>query len=208
MKKIQPTSTRSGLPAFSRRGLLRGAAALAAASEVARPVKAQTGGQVLVYVGAYTNLGRGIHMLDMDPNDGKLTRRKELTGILNPSSLAISPNKKYMYAVNEISNFSGTTFGSVTSIEIDPNGDLRIMNAVSSQGGGPAHVSVDPTGKWVFAANYGGGSAVVLPVREDGSLGAATDMVQLPNTPLGRNPAQDAPPGSFANSGHDRAHAH
>ena len=87
------------------------------------------------------------------------------------------------------------------------SGDLRIINAVSSQGAGPAHLSVDPSGRYVFAANYGGGSSVVLPIRPDGSLGEATD-VQAISGPLGPQPARDAPPGSFAISGHDAPHAH
>ena len=111
--------------------------------------------------------------------------------------------------MNEISNYNGTTNGSVTSLSIDSaTGDLKMLNVVSSQGGGPAYVSVDPSGKWVLAANYGGGSSVVIPIMPDGSLGAATDVAKI-SGPLGMsNPAVDAPPGSYANSGHDAPHAH
>jgi len=147
-------------------------------------------------------------MFYVNPNDGTLAPWKILTGLLSPSSLAFHPSNRYLYAVNEVSNFSGTTSGSVTAIAVEEGtGDLRIMNVVSSRGGGPAHLSVDPSGRWVFAANYGGGSVSVLPIRADGSLGDATDVVAL-SGPLGRQPAVDAPPGSFAISGHDRPHAH
>jgi 6-phosphogluconolactonase (cycloisomerase 2 family) len=91
---------------------------------------------------------------------------------------------------------------------VDPsNGDLKILNAISSGGRGPAHVSVDPTGKYVFTANYGAGSVGVLSIKDDGSLDRVTDTKQITG-PLGKNPAQDAPPGSFAISGHDTSHAH
>jgi 6-phosphogluconolactonase (cycloisomerase 2 family) len=79
---------------------------------------------------------------------------------------------------------------------------------MSSQGGGPAHISVDPSGKWVFAPNYGAGSVAVLPINSDGSVGASTDLQILPTSPLGPHKAQDAPPYSFADSGHDAPHAH
>ncbi|MEJ7608400.1 MAG: lactonase family protein, partial [Bryobacteraceae bacterium] len=113
------------------------------------------------------------------------------------------------YAVNEISNFTGpNTSGSVTAMSVDAGtGDLRIMNVVSSGGTGPAHLSVDPAGKWVFVANYGGGSVAVLPIMADGSVGAPAE-VRVITGPLGPQPAVDAPLGSFAISGHDAPHAH
>ncbi|MFN0107118.1 MAG: lactonase family protein [Bryobacteraceae bacterium] len=193
---------------FSRREMLRGLPALAAAAATTvGTAQAQTG-QIIAYVGAYTNRARGIHSYFVNPSDGTLTAGNVLTGLPNPSSLAVHPNKKYIYAINEIGNFAGSTNGSVTSISVDAGtGDLKIMNVVSSQGAGPAHVSVDPSGKWVFAANYGGGSAAVLPILPDGSLGAAADVARI-SGPLGRQPADDAPPGSFAISGHDAPHAH
>jgi 6-phosphogluconolactonase (cycloisomerase 2 family) len=163
----------------------------------------------MAYVGAYTDRGKGIHSFTVDQNDGTLTPGKILTGIVSPSSIYIHPNKKFMYAGNEISNFTGAnTSGSVTAISIDPaTGDLKILNAISSGGRGPAHVSVDPTGKFVFAANYGSGHVGVLSIKEDGSLDKVVDSKQI-SGPLGKNPAVDAPPGSFAISGHDAPHVH
>ena len=192
--------------AVSRRGFIKGSSAVAAALG-ATTANAQTG-QIIAYVGAYTDKGKGIHMFYLNPSDGTLTPWKILSGLPNPSSLAFHPTNKYMYAVNEIANYSGSTNGSVTAISVDSaSGDLKIMNVVNSGGGGPAHLSVDPSGKWVFAANYGGGSVAVLPILADGSLGAAADVVKLTG-PLGPQPAWEAPPGSFANSGHDATHAH
>lgn len=193
------------LGAFSRRGFLKGASAVAAAA-AAVPARAATG-RVIAYVGAYTDRGKGIHMFDVG-DDGSLNATGILTGLPSPSSIAIAPNKKFMYAVNEISNYNGTTNGSVTAISIAADGSLKIVNVANSMGGGPAHVSVDPSGKWVFAANYGGGSVSVLPIAADGSVGDATDTQLLPRGTYGQQPAVEAPPGSFANSGHDAPHAH
>lgn len=192
--------------AFTRRGLFQGGSALAAAAMAADSARAATG-QVIAYVGAYTDRGKGIHIFDVG-TDGTLTPIRILGGILSPSSLYFSPNKKFLYAVNEIGNFNGTTSGSVTAMSVAADGDLQIMNVVSSMGGGPAHLSVDPSGKWVLVANYGGGSVSVIPINADGSLGQAADTVLLPRGPYGQQPAVDAPPGSFAISGHDAPHAH
>lgn len=198
---------RMALAAFSRRGFLKGSTAIAAL-ESAKPALAQNASAIIAYVGAYTDRGKGIHMFYLNPTNGTLTPWKNLTGILSPSSLAFHPNKRYLYAVNEISNYSGTNTGSVTAISVESGtGDLRIMNVVSSMGAGPAHLSVDPAGKWVFVANYGGGSSAVFPIMSDGSLGSATDVQRITG-PIGTQPAVDAPPGSFAISGHDAPHAH
>jgi 6-phosphogluconolactonase len=189
--------------AFSRRGFIKGASALASAII---PATAATG-RVIAYVGTNTGRGKGIHMFDVG-TDGSLTPIDILTGILSPTSLAFSSDKKFLYTVNSISNFNGTTSGSVTSISVAADGSLKILNAVNSGGGNPTYISVDPSGKWALVANYGGGSVAVFPIRTDGSLGDATDIVALPRGPYGIQPAQDAPPGSFANSGHDAPHAH
>jgi 6-phosphogluconolactonase len=221
MEPTQPSGARPqrespGAP--SRRGLLQGATvltAIAAASPMAAHAQqaqqgkeASTGGEIVAYVGAYTDRGKGIHLFHVDRGDGTLVPWKILDGIPSPSSLAFDPNKRFLYAVNEISNFAGTGFGSVTAMAVDRStGDLRIVNVVSSRGAGPAHLSVDPGGRYVFAANYGDGTFAVLPIKADGSLGEATDL-QTISGPLGPQPAQDAPPGSFAISGHDAPHAH
>lgn len=48
----------------------------------------------------------------------------------------------------------------------------------SSGGPHPCHVAVDNTGKWCFVGNYTGGSLAVLPIKEDGSLGEPTQVIQ------------------------------
>jgi 6-phosphogluconolactonase len=192
---------------FSRRGFLKGATAVAAAASTSRLAAAT--GQIVAYVGAYTDKDKNaLYIYDVNPGDGTLTRRTVFQDYPSPSSLAIAPSQKFLYAVNEISNFNGTGTGSVMAFAIQPDGGLKFLNVVSSQGAGPAHLSVDPSGKWVFAANYGAGTVAVVPIKADGSLGDATDVKSIPTTPLGPHQAQDGPPFSFADSGHDAPHAH
>jgi 6-phosphogluconolactonase len=159
-------------------------------------------------VGTYTPNGQGIHLFSVDSSTGDLTQIKVAAAIPSPSWLAFHPNKRFLYAVNEISNYLGTTSGSVTAFAVDSStGDLTLLNVVSSQGAGPAHLSVDPLGQFVFVANYGGGSIAVLPIQSDGSLGVATD-VHVDAGSVGPTRAFNAPPGSFAISGHDAPRAH
>ncbi|MCC6590393.1 MAG: lactonase family protein [Bryobacterales bacterium] len=198
------------IPRVTRRGFLEGASAIVSAAAAVTPARAASG-DVIAYVGAATSAPRntgGIYSYYVDQSDGSLTPKSALTNILNPNYLVIHPNRNYMYAVNSIANFAGTSNGSVTALSIDQGtGDLKVMNVVNAQGGGTTHVSVDPTGKWVFVANYGGRNAAVLPVRADGSLGEATDVVEITG-PLGPRNAHDGPLGSYADSGHDTTHPH
>ena len=84
---------------------------------------------------------------------------------------------------------------------------IRRLGAVSSAGTTPVHVSVHPSGKFVFVANYGGGNVAVFPVGPDGALGAATD-VRPSVGPRHHARAVDDPPGQFAVSEHDSPHLH
>jgi 6-phosphogluconolactonase (cycloisomerase 2 family) len=68
-------------------------------------------------------------------------------------------------------------------------------------------VSIHPSGRFLLVANYFGGSVAVLPILPDGRLGDATDIKNDVGT-IGPTRATNAPPGSFAFSGHDRTHAH
>lgn len=190
----------------TRRNMLRlaGAAAMTAAV----PAAAATGKRVFAYVGTYTDRGKGIHLLSVDGGSGALTPMRHFAGIANPSSLVIAPNGRFLYAVNEVAEFEGQKTGAVSAFAIDrATGDLRAVNAVSSGGAEPAHIGIDPQGRYVFAANYGGGSVAVLPIKPDGSLAAASDVQKITG-PLGPRKAPGAPPGSFADSGHDAPHAH
>lgn len=89
----------------------------------------------------------------------------------NPSFLAASPDATHLYAVDEAAS-------RVMAFAIDPaTGDLtEIGTRRSSEGDGPAYVSIDRSGKWALVANYGGGTVAVLPILEDGSLGDAVDV--------------------------------
>jgi 6-phosphogluconolactonase len=115
----------------------------------------------------------------MDPGSGQLTPAGLAAETVNPSFLAISPNHRFLYAVNEIDDFGGTSSGAVSAFAIEPTtGKLTLLNQESSRGSGPCHLIVDKQGKNVLVANYGGGSVAVLPIRPDGRLGPATAFIQ------------------------------
>lgn len=152
--------------------------------------------------------GQGIYLYQMNLADGSLTKRQLFEDGSNPSWLALHPSKKFLYAGDEINDFEGKGTGAVTAFSVDVHsGRLSKLNTISSQGAGPAHLSVHPSGRYVFVANYAGGSFAVLSVNPDGTLGAATDT-KVEKGQVGPAHATSAPPGSFAISGHERPHGH
>lgn len=200
----------------TRRKLLKQTIALAALSPAFRPLQAAIGSsqRILAYVGTYStaldgggNNGKGINLFEMNPGTGELRLIKLATEARNASWLSLDPSGHYLYAANEIADFAGKS-GAVTAYEVDrANGNLRQLNVMSSEGAGPAHLSVDATGKYVFVANYAGGTVAVLPIQPTGALGAATYVHQDTGS-VGPTIPSTAPPGSFAFSGHDKPHAH
>ena len=134
----------------------------------------------LVYIGTYAKADEpGIHVYRLDMSSGALSSVSSIDGIDAPSFVAIAPDHRHLYAIGETSEVNGTPGGAVAAFSIDPQtGALAHINTQSSIGGGPCHIDIDPTGRYAFVANYGGGSVAVLPINADGSLGEATDFVQ------------------------------
>ncbi len=205
----------------SRREFLERAAGLAATAAVRVPapgkIASGAGGSILAYVGTYSSpegpegsvgRGQGIYLFEMNPGTGQLIEREVFPAPSNPSWLALSPSRTHLYAASETSTFEGANSGSVSAFSINRRtGRLTPLNTVSSEGAGPAHLSVHPSGRWVLVANYAGGTVAVLPIEPNGELGRATD-VRHDAGAVGAAHARSAPPGSFAISGHDRPHAH
>ena len=152
--------------------------------------------------------GRGIHLFRVDRTSGALAPAGVHETGTSPSHLAVNAAGTRLYSANETDRRGDQKEGTVTSFAIDPkDGSLRELNTVRSGGAGPTYVSLHPAGKFLFAANYFGGSVAVLPVLGDGTLGDATD-VKVDAGKVGPTRATSAPQGSFAFSGHDRTHAH
>ena len=150
---------------------------LAQPAKAVKPVK----GEYIAYAGTYTrpNKSKGIYAWRFHPANGKVTAIGLVGETASPSFLAVHPNRKFLYAVNEVSNFEGKRTGSVSAFAMNTStGQLKLLNTVSSRGDGPCHLALDPSGKWLFAANYNGGSVAEYPVHDDGTLGEASAFVQ------------------------------
>jgi 6-phosphogluconolactonase len=198
---------------ITRRDLLRAAPLLLPAPwprsmQAAAPPAAPPQIYHYAFVGTYTPNGGGIYLFRLDPATAALTQLQVIDDIRNPTWLAVNSAQTRLYAVSEIDNYQGMRSGAIVSYAIDNQSlQLKRIGAVSSGGAAPAHISVHPSGKFVFAANYGGGNAAVFPVGADGALGEATDVRPSVGPRHHAHEAND-PPGQFAQSDHDSPHLH
>jgi len=184
---------------------------------------AEAKGPLMAYVGTFSSPlqdmpptqvdlppgnGRGIHLFEVDRATGAMTPRGVYELGTSPSCLALNAAGTLLYSANETDRVGEDNEGTVSAFSISrADGRLKLLNTVRSGGAGPTYVSVHPSGRFLLVANYFGGSVAVLPILPDGGLGAATDVKTDVGT-LGPTKATNAPPGSFAFSGHDRTHAH
>lgn len=129
-------------------------------------------------IGTYDSpKSEGIYVYEFEKLNGSV---KEVSHVKtsNPSFMAISTNKKYVYAVNENAGKNGRG-GSVTSFVFNKNvGKLTKINTQSSEGNDPCYIANDNSGKWIITGNYSSGNFAVLPVDKNGVLQKATQTVQ------------------------------
>src|SRR6516165_456748 len=141
---------------------------------------------IYVYVGSYTkdppgggsNNPIGLSVFRFDPQTGVLTPVQQVPSA-NPSFVALDPSKRFLYVVNEIDDYEGKKSGSIEAYAIDASGGtLKLLNRQSLNSPIPAHLAVDPTGRYVVVANYIGGDFVVLPIQSDGRLGPMSGVLK------------------------------
>ncbi|HLG76976.1 MAG TPA: lactonase family protein, partial [Ktedonobacteraceae bacterium] len=108
-----------------------------------------------------------------------LTAHSSFAGITNPSFLFPHPNGEWLYAVSETGQHDDGKPGEVWALRLYPDQDkIEPLNHQPSGGDFPCHLAIDATGRWLLVSNYGSGTVGVLPILEDGALGALSDLVQ------------------------------
>lgn len=134
----------------------------------------------------------------VDPDTGALTVLSAVDGVPDPSFLAVSPERDFLYAVSE------TAEGAVAAYRV--HGDKPELTGPPTRigGNGPTHLSLFDG--HVLTANYGSGSVSAVPLRPGGLAGAASSVLQHtgsgPYTPRQQGPhahqVQPDPTGRWA----------
>ncbi|MEC3906659.1 lactonase family protein [Tamlana sp. 2201CG12-4] len=131
-------------------------------------LKAQT---IPMYVGTYTNgESEGIYKLDFNTRTGALSNLQLAVATQNPSFIAFSPEKNFLYAVGE-----GET-SAVSAFKLKKDGALDFLNTVSSNGKAPCHIFINTSGNKAVVSNYTGGTISLYQINKNGSLEEASQV--------------------------------
>ncbi len=136
-----------------------------------------TAQKIYLFIGTYTNKGsKGIYVYRFNAATGTVQWVSNTDSAANPSYLAIAPNGKYVYAVNEMHGDDG---GKLSAYSFDrTTGKLSFINQQSTGGDDPCYVSVSKNNNWVVVANYSGGSTSAFSANKDGSLNPYSQLLQ------------------------------
>ncbi len=140
--------------------------------------------KILLFVGTYTEAlphvptahAEGIYSYSFDPATGKLDYLSKTKGVDNPTYATVDSTGQYLYAVCE---FEGGRENICSAFRINrETGELTLINQQPTFGQASCYVTIDHSGRYVLVANYASGkTALMLPIRADGGLEAASDTV-------------------------------
>jgi len=158
-----------------------------------------------LYVGTYTSgASEGVYTLELDSQTGTLSNKKLVAKETNPSYVAVTKNKQFLYVLNEVNNFGDTESGAVATYSLDASGIYQKINTVSTNGAHPCHISLNASEDKLAISNYSGGNislheihnGIVQPafqvLNQNGKTKAHAHMAQfhenqLFTADLGRN---------------------
>ena len=150
----------------------------------------------LVFISAFAGGDKaGIHAFHFDGTTGTLKPVHRTTDINQPFFLAVSKDKRFLYATHA-KQFGGGEESVVAYALEGRGGELKRLNDQPSQGKATCYVEVDATGKAVMVANYSSGSVAAYPVGSDGMLGKSSFFEQ--HTGTGLDPVRQKGPNAHS----------
>jgi 6-phosphogluconolactonase len=153
--------------------------------------KAAAKSQYLAYVGTYTTKtnSKGIYAYRFDAATGQLSAIGVAVETRDPSWLAVYPDGKFLYTVNEAGKKSG-----VTAFAVDAkSGKLKYVNGLYSLGEDPCYMAIDKKGWYVLVANYSSGNVAVFPLQQGGSIDEHSALITDRGTTGPNRERQEAP---------------
>ncbi len=133
-----------------------------------------------IYVGTFADSeDGGLFVYEFDRDEVQFTLSQTISDMESPGFQAIHPDGNFLYSISSDSYSDDSDYQTVSAFSINPeNGNLSFVNNQSVGGRGPAHISVDPMGRFVYVSNYSSGNLSVFRIDENGSLEGPVDSVQ------------------------------
>lgn len=125
-------------------------------------------------IGTYTNScqSNGIYVYDFNATTADVKLKASSSNVISPSFLTLSPDKKFIYSVNENGKDSNVSAFKYTA----SSGKVEQINKKDSKGADPCYIIND--NKNVIVANYSGGCIAVFGKNANGGLTDAKQVVK------------------------------
>jgi len=115
-----------------------------------------------------------IWQFNFNPANGQISVGKKMQANPNLSFMEFGSDGS-LFAIHEVQWFEGNKDGGLSRWKLLPathwNG-IQKVEAKRTLGWGPAHVAVDEENKFIYVANYGGGSFTAFKLNADFSIGS------------------------------------
>jgi 6-phosphogluconolactonase len=115
--------------------------------------------------------GKGFSASSFDASKGVLSQPELVTESPGPAYFVLAAGQTRLYTCNST--------GFVSAYSVSGQGrSLTLLNRVPSEGNDPSYISLDKTEKFILVANYQSGNIVAWSLKQDGSIGERTALVQ------------------------------
>ena len=133
----------------------------------------------ILYVGTFTDSGaEGIYVYGFDRGTLSFDPIDTTRGLVSPSFITLSGDKKYLYSANRGGTSEYPDWGSVSAFKISNSGKLIPLNTITSYGVSPCHISIDRTNRQVFLSHYVSGNITSIGIDDQGTLLSLDDSIQ------------------------------
>lgn len=144
-----------------------------------------------VYFGtSSTNIRKGIYRAELNQETGALTHLDRVAQKSNSVFLALAPDHRHLYALAEVRPAGAPhPVEAVETYAVDAKtGKLEAVGEQVTDGSEACHLSIDPSGRCLLAANYDGACVEVFPILPDATVGPRTAQVHFKGS--GPNPSR------------------
>jgi 6-phosphogluconolactonase len=126
--------------------------------------------QTLLSTPRFVYIGSGGDQIRVFHVDGARWMLKQIVPCKAPASLTIDPNRRLLYAVNQVADHQHMPTGSVETFTIDRDGRLATFSetSLSLSATHPRHLALSPDGKRAVVAIHGGGAYNLLTNPHNG----------------------------------------
>ncbi len=133
----------------------------------------------IVYIGSTDNKGGGdgIHSGNWTAEARTLANLRQVAPITAAGFLALGTvsGRKHLFAGYQ----AASKAGALSSYRIENNGDLSLINTVTTPDFDMVHLAVDHKAASIVAASYGSGKVVSVTIANDGKLSNPVSQFQL-----------------------------